>query len=268
MNHTRKKIYTVIFESNTKWGKMFDLVLLAVILLSIVTVMVESIPKYREVIPGVFFTIEMIFTGIFTVEYILRIYSAPNRKAYIFSFYGIIDLLSVIPVYLSFFIAGAQSFIIIRAFRLLRVFRILKISRYSNAGNLLVDAIRSSKERIGVFLFAIVTVVIFIGATMYLIEGEKNGFVSIPKSIYWAIVTLTTVGYGDITPQTAVGQFFSGLLMIIGYAIIAVPTGLISVEVAKANFLDGQQKNKTCSACQNASNDQDALYCKKCGSIL
>ena len=262
----RKELFEIIFEADTREGKFFDISLLIVILLSIVTVMCESVPAFRIGNNEIFKTLEWVFTIVFLIEYLLRIYASVNRWKYIFSFYGLIDLLAILPAFLGIFISGAHSLLIIRAFRLLRIFRVLKISRYSNAGKTLVNALVASRDKIGVFLFAILTTILCIGTLMYLIEGEINGFTSIPKSIYWAVVTITTVGYGDIIPRTAIGQFLSGILMIIGYAIIAVPTGIISLEVARSEKM--KMTTQVCPECMKEGHEKDAKYCKHCGSRL
>jgi voltage-gated potassium channel len=262
----RHTLYKIIFESDTPPGKLFDIVLLIIIVLNVVTVMCESVPLIRRNYAIYFIILEWIFTSIFTLEYFIRIYSAPKRWDYMFSFYGIIDFLASIPVYLGFFIGGARSLLIIRTLRLLRVFRVFKVSRVLNAGDTLMKALKSSKEKIGIFLFTVLMVVILIGTLMYLIEGEESGFTSIPKSIYWAIVTLTTVGYGDLTPHTSIGQFFSAILMITGYAIIAVPTGIITVELARRDF--HEHKTLVCPECGKGGHDPDARYCKYCGAGL
>ena len=266
MNNNRKKTYSVIFESDTPAGKTFDILLLAVILFSVFVVILESVPQLQDDYWQLFRIIEWIVTIIFTIEYLLRIWSANKSVNYIFSFYGIIDLLSVIPTYIAFFIAGAQSLLIIRAIRLLRVFRILKITRYSNESTILVRALIASRVKISVFLFAVLTIVLIIGTVMYLIEGADAGFTSIPRSIYWAIVTLTTVGYGDITPQTAIGQFISGFVMILGYAIIAVPTGIVTGELVQS--AKNTDITRLCSHCGVTGHEKDALYCKQCGQKL
>ena len=262
----RNQFNEIIFESDTSAGKLFDICLLIAIVLSVITVICESVPQLRGDFAHSFLVLEWIFTIIFSVEYILRIYSSYQRTRYIFSFFGLIDLLAILPVFIGIFISGAHSFMIIRAFRLLRVFRVLKISRYSKAGETLLLALRASREKIGIFLFAIITTILLIGTLIYLIEGEENGFTSIPKGIYWAVVTITTVGYGDITPQTALGQFFSGLLMILGYAIIAVPTGIISVEVARS----GKKKtsSRVCPNCNTKGQGSEAKFCFNCGTRL
>lgn len=262
----RNTLFEIIFEADTKAGKLFDITLLIAIVLSIITVMFESVPFLRKSHLAFFVSLEWIFTLIFCVEYVLRIYAARRRWKYIVSFFGIIDLLAILPAFLGIFIVGARSFMIIRAFRLLRIFRVLKITRYLKAGEVLRSALISSREKISVFLFTVVMVVILVGTLMYLIEGEAHGFTSIPKSIYWAIVTLTTVGYGDITPQTAIGQFLSAILMITGYAIIAVPTGIISVELARSE--SRKPTTQVCPECLKEGHTEDATYCKFCGAKL
>lgn len=262
----RQKLFEIIFEADTGAGKFFDISLLIIIALSIISVMCESVPAFREGNREVFKFLEWFFTIIFSIEYILRIYASKNKWKYIFSFYGLIDLLAILPAFLGLFISGAHSLLVIRVFRLLRIFRVLKISRYSNAGKTLANALIASRDKIGVFLFAIATIILCVGTLMYLIEGESNGFTSIPKSVYWAVVTLTTVGYGDITPQTAIGQFFSGILMIIGYAIIAVPTGIITLEVTRSN--KNKMTTQVCPGCMKEGHEKDAIFCKYCGYEL
>lgn len=262
----RENLFEIIFEADTTYGKLFDIILLIIIILSLIAVTGESIPMLRKDHSQFFIVLEWIFTIIFSLEYILRIYAARNRIRYILSFFGIIDLLAILPAFLGFFITGARSLLVIRALRLLRIFRILKISRYLNAGDTLVKALKASREKVGVFLFAVLMVIFLVGTIMYLIEGEAHGFTSIPKSIYWAIVTLTTVGYGDITPQTALGQFISGVLMIIGYAIIAVPTGIISVEIARSQ--SQKPSSQVCPGCMQEGHDVQAVFCKYCGTRL
>jgi voltage-gated potassium channel len=262
-NSTKEKLFEIIFEADTREGKIFDLCILIFILLSVAIVVIESVPGYRDQYGVLFLQLEWIFTIIFLIEYIFRIIVAPKRLNYIFSFYGIIDLLSILPAFLAIIFTGAHSLIIIRAIRLLRIFRILKVTRYSKAGKQLAKAIVASREKIGVFLFAVLIVVLLVGTIMYIVEGEANGYISIPKSTYWAVVTLTTVGYGDLTPQTPLGQFLSSFVMIMGYAIIAVPTGIISVEIARA-----QTTARVCHSCMKEDHDNDAIYCKYCGDKL
>lgn len=262
----KHNFYEIIFESESKAGKAFDIALLIIILLSVVLVIIESVPRFNEEYGDALRIMEWGITVIFTLEYIVRIIISRFPRKYIFSFYGIIDLLAVIPTYLSLFFTGAHGLIVIRTIRLLRIFRILKLTRYTNEGAIIMQALRASRVKISVFLFAILMIIIIIGTLMYLIEGEEGGFTSIPESIYWAIVTLTTVGYGDITPQTDLGKFISGLVMILGYAIIAVPTGIVTAELSF-----GYRRSRShgeCKVCGNEDNDKDAEFCKKCGAKL
>lgn len=265
MKNIRNKLYEIIFEADTPSGKLFDIVLLFVILLSVALVMLESVPGIRQNYLPLLKMLEWIITGIFTLEYTLRVLIVKKPFRYIFSFYGIIDFLAVIPTYLSFFVLGYQSLVVIRALRLLRVFRILKITRYTHAGRYIVLAVRESRAKISVFLIFVLIIVTIMGTVIYLVEGEKNGFTSIPKSIYWAIVTLTTVGYGDISPQTPFGQLLASMLMILGYAIIAVPTGIVTAEIIKPSAAGNTQ---VCANCLHDKHDDDAVFCKKCGSGL
>jgi voltage-gated potassium channel len=265
MKEFKDKLYEIIFEADTKKGKVFDVVLLFVILLSIALVMLESVPSIRSEFGNNLHMMEWGITIIFSIEYILRILIVRKPVGYIFSFYGVIDFLSVLPTYLSLFIIGSHSLLVIRVLRLLRVFRILKLTRYTNAGRTLARAMWASREKISVFIFFVITLVVIIGTVMYLTEGEAHGFTSIPRSIYWAIVTLTTVGYGDISPQTSLGQFLASIVMIIGYAIIAVPTGIVTAEIIKDTK---SQNTQVCSNCLHDSHDGDAIFCKKCGNKL
>ncbi|MBN2636825.1 MAG: ion transporter [Prolixibacteraceae bacterium] len=265
MKDFKEKLYEIIFEADTKKGKAFDVILLVVILFSVVLVSLESIPSVRLNNQPALRVLEWIITGIFTIEYLLRILIIKKPFRYIFSFYGIIDLLAVVPTYLSVIIVGSQSLVVIRVLRLLRVFRILKLTRYTTAGRTLARAMWASREKISVFIFFVITLVVIIGTIMYMVEGEANGFTSIPTSIYWAIVTLTTVGYGDISPATAPGQFLASIVMILGYAIIAVPTGIVTAEMIKSTTTDNTQ---VCPNCMHEKHDDDAHFCKKCGSKL
>lgn len=265
MKTTRDRLYEIIFEADTPTGKFFDVLLLFVILISVVLVMLESVPSIANNYLNILRPLEWIITGIFTLEYILRIAIVKKPLRYIFSFYGIIDFLSVIPTYLSLFIVGSHSLVVIRMLRLLRIFRILKLTRYTNAGRTLGKALWASREKISVFIFLVIILVVIIGTIMYLVEGEEHGFTSIPRSIYWAIVTLTTVGYGDISPETSIGQFLASLVMIMGYAIIAVPTGIVTSELMNTA---GKQNTQVCNNCMCESHDDDAVFCKKCGSRI
>jgi voltage-gated potassium channel len=265
MNKLKEKLYEVIFEADTREGKLFDVILLSVILFSVLLVLLESVPAIRSKYQDELVLMEWIITGIFTIEYILRILIVRRPWGYIFSFYGIIDFISVIPTYLALLFVGYQSLLVIRVLRLLRIFRILKLTRYTTASSLIARAVWASREKINVFIFFVILLVIIVGTLMYLIEGEASGYTSIPLSIYWAIVTLTTVGYGDISPVTPIGQFLASIVMITGYAIIAVPTGIVTAEMIKPSE---KQNTQVCSSCLHDSHDNDAVFCKKCGENL
>jgi voltage-gated potassium channel len=265
MKNIREHLYEIIFEADTKAGKFFDLALLIIILISVALVMLESVPEIQQNNRQILKISEWAITVIFTIEYILRITIIKKPFKYIFSFYGIIDFLSVIPTYLGLLIFGSHSLVVIRVLRLLRVFRILKLTRYTNAGKTLAQAMWNSRAKISVFIFFVLIIVTIFGTIMYIIEGEEHGFTSIPRSIYWAIVTLTTVGYGDISPVTPVGQFLASVVMIMGYAIIAVPTGIVTAEIIKPTFKSNTQ---VCPECLYESHENDAIFCKKCGCEL
>lgn len=230
----KERLYHIIFESDTPAGKAFDVALLIAIVLSILVVTLESVAWIRVDYSVLIKTAEWVFTGLFTIEYALRIYCAPHRLRYVRSFYGIIDLISIIPTYLSLFVVGTQYALVIRSLRLLRVFRVLKLTHFLGEAEVLRKALHQSAAKIIVFLGVVITMVFIVGALMYLIEGPENGFTSIPTSVYWAVVTLTTVGYGDIAPKTVAGQTLATIVMIMGYGIIAVPTGIVSVEMSRA----------------------------------
>jgi voltage-gated potassium channel len=266
MNTFRENTYRLIFRSDTPASKGFDLALVFVILVSVVSVILESIPAFNARYGGLLHQTEWVITIIFTVEYLTRIWSHPKPLKYIFSFYGIIDFMAIIPTYLDLFFTGAMSLAVIRGLRLLRIFRILKITRYSREGMIIVQALRASRVKIFVFLFAVVVVVLIIGTLMYLIERENTGFTSIPAGIYWAIVTLTTVGFGDITPITTLGKFIASFVMIMGYGIIAVPTGIVTFEIASS--IRSVQEKRVCDHCGHRAHDADANYCKSCGEKL
>ena len=259
------KLYEIIFESDTPAGKGFDVLLIISILLSVIVVLLDSVQFYNNKYGDMLYLMEWIFTILFTIEYFLRIYCIKRPVLYIRSFFGIIDLLSIIPTYISIFLPASRYLSVIRILRVLRIFRILKLILYIGEANLLMDALISSRRKIMVFLFFILTLVTIIGSIMYLVEGKANGFTSIPRSIYWAIVTITTVGYGDISPQTELGRLFASFAMILGYATIAVPTGIISAEYStmKQKF-----NNTVCPDCANEDHEDDAEFCKTCGSML
>lgn len=258
----REKIYKIIFEHDTPAGRAFDVALIVLVLGSVLAVMLETVKSFYSEYREVFFYLEWFFTVLFTIELILRLYSTDKKLKYMMSFYGIIDTLSVLPTYLAILIPGAQAFLIVRIFRLLRIFRILKLSNYITAGANLSAAMKSSRPKIIVFILFVISLVTIVGATIYFIEGGKNGFTSIPKSIYWAIVTMTTVGYGDIAPVTTLGQVLSAVLMILGYGVIAVPTGIISTEMAKLD-----KKDRPCPECESAL-ESGHNFCPNCGRSL
>jgi voltage-gated potassium channel len=260
------KMHEVIFEADTPGGKAFDVALLIAIIASVLAAMLESIHSVNYYIGRELRIMEWAFTIIFTIEYFARILSIGRPLKYMTSFLGIIDLMSIIPTYLSLVLTGAQSLIIIRAIRLLRVYRILKLSRHLTEANVLIKALRSGRFKITVFLTTVMSIVLIMGTLMYLVEGEQRGFTSIPISIYWAVITLTTVGYGDIVPQTFIGQTIATFIMIIGYSIIAVPTGIVSAELIKGSTKD--VSTQACQQCGREGHDVDAQYCKYCGEKL
>jgi len=259
----RKALYETVFESNTQLGRFFDIVLIGVIVASVVTVMLSSVQSLRLQYSEFFMYSELAITAIFTIEYVLRLICAPKRVQYATSFFGIVDLLSVLPSYLAMFSESAHYLMIVRILRLMRIFRILKLARYLHEAESLKRALQMSLPKITVFAAAIVTLVVIMGALMYVIEGEKNGFTSIPISIYWAVVTLTTVGYGDISPKTPLGQFMSCIVMMLGYAIIAVPTGIVSVQLHQAGT-----SVTACSDCGEKQHSSDSAFCRMCGHNL
>lgn len=270
----RKKLYEIIYEADTPAGKAFDVILLILILVSIMLVMLESVAPINNKYHDYFIFGEWIITIFFSIEYILRIICIKRPTVYIFSFYGIIDLLSTIPLYLSLFFVNTNALLAIRALRLLRVFRILKITRYIGESNKLTKALKDSRPKILVFLFAVLIICVIAGTLMYLVEGPEHGFKNIPISVYWSIVTLTTVGFGDIAPVTPVGQFIAALIMIMGYGIIAVPTGIVTSEMSKNKFEDPNSPNyvhtntQVCHNCGANKHQDDAKYCHKCASKL
>jgi len=261
----KNKLYKIIFRSDTPAGKGFDVLLIISILLSVIVVMLDSVQYYNNKYGDILYAMEWFFTLLFTVEYLLRIYCINKSLIYMKSFFGIIDLLSILPTYISIFFPAYRYLTIIRILRVLRIFRVLKLIFYIGEANLLMDALISSRRKIIVFLFFILTLCTIIGSIMYLIEGEANGFTSIPRSIYWAIVTITTVGYGDISPQTELGQLFASFAMILGYATIAVPTGIISAEYTTMKH---KFNNTVCPDCGNEDHEDDAKFCRTCGSTL
>ena len=262
----REKIHEIIYEADTPAGKLFDVLLLIVILISIVLVMLESVESIEAEYSAILNTSEWIITILFSLEYIVRIIIVKKPRAYIFSFYGIIDLLSTIPKYLSLFFVGTHSLIALRALRLMRVFRILKLTRFIGETANLGKALKRSRAKIAVFLSFVIVLCVILGTVMYLIESEQDsGFSSIPRSVYWAVVTLTTVGYGDIAPITALGQFIASLIMILGYGIIAIPTGIVTSEMTKTEEKLIPHNTQACLNCNETYHQDDAEYCHKCG---
>lgn len=258
----KQKLNQIVFNSDTKTGQRFDILLLWSILISILVAILDSLPTLGENLKLTFYILEWLLTIIFTIEYILRIVVSKKPASYIFSFWGAVDFLAVFPTYVSLFIVGYHYLIVVRMLRLMRVFRILRLVRFYSEAILLLQALKASFYKISIFFATVLTTVVLLGTIMYVIEGEKNGFSSIPQGIYWAIITITTVGYGDIVPVTVLGKMISSIAMIIGYAIIAVPTGIVTVEMARANEI-----KTICPNC-NAKNDTDATFCKKCGIKL
>jgi len=262
----RGRLHEVIYEAETPAGRAFDVALIWLILLSVVAVLLESVRSVRTEHGALLYTIEWVFTILFTVEYVLRLVGVRRPLAYATSFFGVVDLLAILPTFLSLLVPGSQYLLVIRVLRLLRVFRVFKLAEHLSEADVLYRALRASRRKISVFLLTVLTLVVIIGALLYVVEGEENGFTSIPISIYWAVVTLTTVGYGDISPQTPLGRTLAAAVMIIGYGIIAVPTGIVTVELAQA-----ARKGVTTQACPSCSaqgHDADAAFCKYCGSGL
>lgn len=261
----RARLHEVIFEADTPAGRAFDVCLLVAILVSVITVMLESVAGIRREYGGALRAVEWTLTVAFTIEYALRLVAVDRPWRYARSLFGVADLLAVVPTYLALLLPEAQSLMVIRAIRLLRVFRILKLAHFLDEAQQLVLALGASRRKITVFLGGVVTIVLIMGAVMYLVEGEAHGFTSIPTSMYWAVVTLTTVGYGDVAPRTPLGQLLAAVLMILGYAIIAVPTGIVSVELARTGRAVSRQ---ACPACGAEGHDLDATHCKYCGAHL
>lgn len=267
-NDWRHKLYVIIYEADTPAGKRFDVILLWVILLSIILVMLESVETINARYHVFFNIVEWFITALFTVEYIARIITVRRPLTYIFSFYGIIDFLSTIPKYLSLLLIGTQVLVVFRSLRLLRVFRILKLHQYVGESQKLMNALRSSRTKIFVFFFAILIICVVLGTVMYLVEDRESGFTSIPKSVYWSIVTLTTVGYGDIAPQSVAGQFIASFIMILGYAIIAIPTGIVTSELTKNRANMPLFDTQACPNCLVDRHQYEARYCYRCGTEL
>ncbi|MEP5612387.1 MAG: ion transporter [Cyclobacteriaceae bacterium] len=267
----KQRLYLIIFGTETRIGKIFDIVLLWAIVLSVLSVMLESVKELNDRFGDIFSVLEWSFTILFTIEYSLRILISEKPKKYAFSFFGVVDLLALLPTYLTLIVAGGSYLMVIRTIRLLRIMRILKLSRYLREASVLGDALKASRHKIFVFIGSVFTLVMIVGTLMYIVEsGENSTFTSIPRGIYWAIVTVTTVGYGDISPQTTMGQGLASILMLMGYAIIAVPTGIVTSEIATAERDKklSESNDKGCDLCGNTVHDHDAEYCKKCGNMI
>jgi len=262
----RHRLHEIIFEADTPAGRAFDLVLLLAILASVGVVLAESVPDLRAEYGGAFRRLEWGFTALFTVEYLLRLCSVRRPLAWARSFFGVVDLVAVLPTYLALVLPGAQTLLVVRALRLLRVFRVLKLAEFLREATVLRRALVASRRKIGVFFGAVLVLVLLLGSLIYLVEGEENGFTSIPISIYWAIVTLTTVGYGDLAPQTALGRMVASVVMLLGYAIIAVPTGIVTGEMLGARRRE--VSTQACPACGLDGHEADARHCKFCGAKL
>ncbi|MDD3248245.1 MAG: ion transporter [Methanosarcina sp.] len=264
-NNWRNTLYTIIFEADTPAGKMYDEVLILTILLSIIVVMLDSVSNIAALYGGLLHSLEWIFTILFTAEYLLRLTCVGRPTRYATSFFGIIDLMAILPTYISLMLPGSQYLLVIRGLRLLRVFRVLKFVQYLGEADLLIRALRASQRKIILFQFTVLNLVVILGSLMYVIEGAESGFTSIPRSIYWAIITITTVGYGDIVPETNLGQALASVIMLIGYSIIAVPTGIVTSELT---FASRSFKGRVCQNCSFEGHDSDAKFCKRCGAEL
>lgn len=263
-NSLRTRLHEIIFEADTPAGKMFDLLLQISIIASVLIVMLDSVASIRQQYGEIFTIAEWVFTLLFTLEYFLRLYCIGHPLKYARSFFGVVDLLSVLPTYVALFLPGGQFLLSIRILRLLRIFRILKLVKFVGEAEILMQSLRSSGRKIIVFLLTILTLVVIFGSVMYLVEGEENGFTSIPRAIYWAVVTMTTVGYGDISPKTDLGQAIASFIMVLGYGIIAIPTGIVTAELAFKKHVTTQ----SCPECSAYGHDPDAEFCKYCGEEL
>lgn len=267
-NKFRRHVYVIVYGTDTVLGRLFDITLLAFIIVSVLLIMLESVESINDRFHTALSVMEWIITVFFTIEYVLRIISNNKPLSYIFSFYGIVDLVSILPMYLSFFIPGSNMLLTIRVFRLLRLFRVLDLVNFTSESNKLIGALKASRAKIMVFIYFMVIICVFLGTIMYMVESRESGFSSIPRSIYWCVVTLTTVGYGDIAPSTTLGQMIATMIMIMGYGIIAVPTGIVSAQYTKDINRRKMENKKICPACKSQNHATDAIYCNKCGTIL
>ena len=270
LNRRKDRIFEIIFEADTYYGKLFDIILLVVILISVALVMLESVPIINAKHHKLLVILEWIVTGIFTIEYGFRLYCVRKPWRYFFSFYGIIDLLSILPTYLGILYPSTKYLSSIRILRLFRIFRIFGLTHFNRGGYTMLIALRKSRAKIVVFLAFVILIVVVIGSIMYVVEGKhpESGFTSIPISIYWAVVTLTTVGYGDIAPVTGIGKFIASIVMIIGYGVIAVPTGIVSAEALRATRNEPNRSTQVCSHCHDPNHEESANFCKTCGNPL
>ena len=264
----RHRLHEIIFEADTRAGRLFDVSLIIAIIASVIVIMLDSVSSIHTQHAGLLFALEWVFTVFFTLEYILRMYCVRNQWRYAKSFFGVVDLFSVLPTYVSLFLPGTQYLLIIRVLRVLRVFRVLKLAKHVGAAQDLARAMVASRSKITVFLLFVLTLVVLLGSLMYLVEGSEAGFTSIPKAVYWSIVTLTTVGYGDISPATAVGQALAAVVMILGYTIIAIPTGIVSAELVQAARTVDPVGTQSCEYCSREGHADDATFCKFCGKPL
>lgn len=263
----RARLHQIIYEADTPAGRLFDAVLIGSILLSVLCVMLDSVEWIADEYGGPLYVAEWFFTILFTIEYVLRLICVARPLKYATSFFGIIDLLAIIPTYIDLLIPGGRYLLVVRVLRVLRIFRTFKLFEYLDEGMYIVRALRASRKKISIFLATVLTAVVVLGSLMYLVENGENGFTSIPSSIYWAIVTLTTVGYGDIAPKTMLGMGIASVIMILGYGIIAVPTGIVTVEMAQ-QAASSRKSTQVCPSCAAEDHDTDAVYCKSCGVRL
>ncbi|EKB48526.1 ion transporter [Cecembia lonarensis] len=265
---TKSRLAHIVFEHDDRASKTFDVVLLVAILLSVGIVILDSVKELHDAYGTYFYVLEWAFTILFTIEYGLRLWLSKRKLGYIFSFYGLVDLLAIIPTYLSIFFINTQFLVVIRSLRLLRVIMVLKLGRYLKDAEFLSDALRASRNKIQIFIASMITIVLIAGTVMYIVEGPESGFTSIPMSMYWAIVTLTTVGFGDITPLTPIGKLMASIIMLMGYGIIAVPTGIVTSEMTQAKSRRKLATARLCRKCEQLVMDKEAYFCKYCGEEL
>jgi voltage-gated potassium channel len=266
----RSRLHTVVFEADTPAGRLFDVAVMSLILLSVVAVSLETVPDLPPRFAELLRVVEWGLTGVFTVEYLLRLVAVRRPLAYAGSFFGIVDLLAILPSWIALLFPATRVLLVVRVFRVLRIFRVLKLARFISEAHVITSALRASARKITVFLLAVCTIVIMVGSLMYLVEGPERGFTSIPRSMYWTVVTLTTVGYGDIAPSSPLGQAIASLVMILGYGIIAVPTGIVTAEIAQqGRLLETTPLNtQMCAMCGSGDHQNDSRFCRRCGAAL